>query len=680
MTAIQSRVEATKLLDEKLGEHPMRTAALELGNKYLGTKVKLSDGKELSLTANSNFVQYPELRAAAKEYIAAYKEAPQLVRMYLDGYSATFFSFSGTNSGVVYRDIIKMSGKVGIAEKPFEGTAPAITVKKPKTSDYAGGANDPAYIEALNAYLAQKKENVEFTQAKCNYEYNMNIEAMKDIIASVPELKNATDVALKLYEGYLEFDQTGNTQKASDAMDVYNAMTDEYDLAVYKSIGGISVYYMIYLNSKKDDYAYSNLGVSQLYKKCEETAGMSLVAEFEEFISKIDLSTVDNGVVASAQEKYKQIPVTLLSKISDEITEKYNEILKLYDPVKPLTPSDYKFEKEISEYRQASLIAGIPGVHKAFGIIATVENVFMSIIYRLSVKTLITNKNVSIIGSLYDMIADANLVASGINVSSILAPDLAPSKMASFLEEEKFAGAKAKLLKAAEADDTTNAYANIKFESGDWGFNDGDADGFVNALAAALRPVTNILHNGIAIVNNVIYLPNSTASNGDYVYGAYEELIPILEGIGLRGVISSEEYTQKFYEAQKGNTYDYLDSLIIPVLKPITNLIEDIEKKPVFTIFDILPNVARTIDTGVLNKQVKAFLGKSSLLKGINVDLSADGINNMICNKTFSIPLNNRNLSITCKEIDWNVLSRCGSLTLTDSASASNSYSSITPW
>ncbi|MGN0543768.1 MAG: hypothetical protein ACI4JG_10015 [Acutalibacteraceae bacterium] len=682
MPLADARAQANETLDERLGEHPARTAALEMGNKYLGTAVALYDGKSQKLSANSDFVKYPELKALAVEYINAYKSAPQLVRMMLDGYSAAFLSFSSNSIGATYRDIIKMSGKAQLADNPFTEQAPESAGTKPKDSNYAGGANDPEYIADLQAYLAKKEVVMQYNQRKALYEYNMYISAMQEFSESTPENRTASQVVLKLLEGYIAFDKTGSTEKAKEGMAAYDAMTDAYDVAVFKSIGSTYVYYTYYLNSKKDDYAYSNLSASSLYKKCEETAGMEIVAAFEEWIAEINLDEVNNDTVAQAQAKYKEVPASLKSKISAEASEKYAEIIKRYDPVDPLTPSDYKFEEEINAFTPANVgLADFPVIREFNTVKIAVENKLLTGIYGLAVEkllgsdTLLTNKNISVVFSLYDMLVQANIVSSGINVSRVLADEFTPAKAAAFLDEEKFAGAKAKLLAAAETNNTTTAYADIVFENGDWGFSDGDANGFALAAAAALRAITDILHNGVLVISNVIYLPNSIAENGDYVYGAYEELIPLLEGIGLKGVISSQEYTERFHAAVKGNKYDYLDALMLPVLQPVTTLITDLEKDTLFTLLDILPNVARAIDTGLLTERLNAFLDKSSLLSGTDVDLSADAINAMIAGQKISLALSDRaTVSFTLRAIDWNKLSRCGSLEAVPSVSAANAY------
>lgn len=153
----------------------------------------------------------------------------------------------------------------------------------------------------------------------------------------------------------------------------------------------------------------------------------------------------------------------------------------------------------------------------------------------------------------------------------------------------------------------------------------------------------------------------------------YEELIPILEGIGLEDVISSQEYTDRFYAAQKGNTYDYLDSLVLPILQPVVGLIDKLEKNVVLTLFDILPNVARMIDTDFLDAQLHTFLAKSSTLSGVEFDLTKDAVTEMISGLTFEVPISKLfSFTVGLKNIDWNKLSRCGTLRTVKSASASN--------
>lgn len=687
MSATDSRVAAHEKLNEIIGPHATRDKAMALARHLIDP----FEGS-VKLNGNLDFTKYPAAASALAAYKADYCKADTLTRMYLDGVSTVFKSFGSNSVGTTLRDLIKMMGKASVAQSPFTETAPPSPGTKPKEKDYAQGAADPAYIAALNEWLPKKQASMSYNQRKSNYEYNAYFVAMAELAKACPEYAQIFKVAAQLRDAFIAFDTTGKTNDCLAAVAAYDAITDAYQLAVYKSVGNTAAYYQFYLNTKQNDYAYTNLSINQLYQKCKDTANMELVAAFEAYIAGIDLSTVNNDVVAQAQAEYKKVPADYLSKISTDILAKYNQIVALYDPVKPLVPSEDKFEDEIAAFTPTTVYATkFPCARKGieytiFGTNKLTADVLkMALAYSANGTlkgyknySVLSNKTMSTLLSLYHMIADANLTVSGINVSSILAGDLKPSKIAGWLTEEQFAGAKAKLLAAAETDDTTAAFAAIQFENGDWGFQDGDREGFAKAVAAMLRPVSNILHNGISIISQIIFLPNTTAPNGDYVYGAYEHLIPLLEGLGLDGVLSSEEYSARYYDAAKAGKNAQLDAVFLPILSPIVTLVDELQSNPLHTILDLLPRLARVIDTGVLSDSLNNFLHTSSLLGGVNIDLSGDAVNAMIDGRKISIGLgDNAQLTTTLKAVDWARLAGCGKLVLADSVSAANAYRTL---
>ena len=687
MSATDSRVAAHEKLNEIIGPHATRDKAMVLAQHLI-----IPFEGALKLSANLNFTKYPAAIPALNAYVADYTKADALTRMYLDGISPTFMSFSTNSIGMMLRDLIKMMGKAAIAQNPFAETAPANPGTKPKAADYAQGVNDPGYIAALNEWLPKKLATVSYNQRKGNYEYDAYFAAMAELAKACPEYAQIFKVAAQLRDAFIAFDKTGETTGCPAAIAAYDAITDAYMLAVYKVIGGNYAYYQIYLNAKQDDYVYTNVTINNLYQKCRDTANMELVAAFEAYIAGIDLSTVNNDIVAQAQAEYKKVPADYLSKISTDILAKYNQIVALYDPIKPLVPSEDKFEDELAAFAPTTVYATkFPMARKGieytiFGTNKLTADVLkMALAYSANGTlkgyknySVLSNKTMSTLLSLYHMIADANLTVSGINVSSILAGDLKPSKIAGWLTEEQFAGAKAKLLAAAETDDTTAAFTAIQFENGDWGFQDGDREGFAKAVAAMLRPVADVLHNGILIISNIIYLPNKTAANGDYVYGAYEKLIPLLESLGLKGVLSSEEYSARFQAAAKVSKNAQLDALFLPIVSPIVTLVDELQANPLNTMLDLLPRLARTISTNTLNDSLNSFLHSSSLLSGVNIDLSGDAVNAMIDGRKISIGLgDNAQLTTTLKAVDWARLAGCGKLVLADSVSAANAYRTL---
>lgn len=679
---------AYEKLDDLIGPHAARTKAYEamkpLMTPFEGTT---------KLNANTDFAKKPAAKPFLEAYLQNYKNASPLTRQYMDGISAFSESYGNPTVGGKLADLIKMMGNYALAADPFTEQPPASAGTAPNANNFPGGASDPEYIAALNEWLPKKLAEVSFTQRQKNHAYRKYFTAMEQAAAFAPEYAPVLNAAIQLREGYVAFLETGATNKAAAAVAAYDAIEDAYLLKVYKSLGSVYAYYEIYLNSKGNNYNYSNLQTSQLYKKClDAIEQMQVVRTFEAYVANVDLSTVNNGVIEQAQAEYKKIPVNLTDKISAEAMEKYRAILALYDPVKPLVPSDNKFEGEIASFNPTTVNATkFPCARKAIEYTILNTDRLLGSVLQMALAysangtlkgyqnySILSNASMSTLLSLYDMLANMELSVSGINIAEVLAGELTPTKLAGWLSEDSFAGARAKLLAAAEAEDTTAAFASIQFENGDWGFENGDAEGFARAVAAMLRPIANVLHNGILIISNIIYLPNSVADNGDYKYGAYEKLIPLLESLGLKGVLSSQEYTSRFQAAAKVSNNAQLDALFLPIVSPIVTLVEELQANPLNTMLDLLPRLARTISTNTLNDSLNGFLHSSSLLGGVNIDLSGDAINAMIDSQKINISLgDNAQLSTTLKAVDWARLAGCGKLVLADSVSASNAYRTV---
>lgn len=685
---VEQHKAAYEKLDDLIGPHTVRTKAYEamkpLMTPFEGTQ---------KLNANTDFAKRPAAKPLFEAYLQNYKNADPLTRKYMDGISAFSESYGNPTIGGKLTDLIKMMGNYALAANPFTEQPPASAGSAPNANNFPGGASDPEYITALNEWLPKKLIEVSFTQRQKNHAYNQSFAAMKQAAAFAPEYASILNTAIQMREGYIAFLETGATDQAAAAVALYDAIQDAYLLAVYKSLGSIYAYYEIYLNSKGNNYNYSNLTTRQLYQKClDAMEQMEVVRSFEAYIANIDLSTVNNGVIEQAQAEYKKIPANLTDKISKEAMEKYRAILALYDPVKPLIPSQNQFEGEIASFNPTTVNATkFPCARKAIEYTILNTDRLLGDVLQMALAysangtlkgyqnySILSNSSMSTLLSLYDMLAKMELSVSGINIAEVLASELAPSKIAGWLSEDSFAGAKQKLIAAAQTDDSTAAFSSIQFENGDWGFENGDAEGFSHAVAAMLRPIANILHNGILVISNILYLPNSVADNGDYKYGAYEKLIPLLESLGLKGVLSSQEYTARFQAAAKVSKNAQLDALFLPIVSPIVTLVDELQANPLNTMLDLLPRLARTISTNTLNDSLNSFLHSSSLLSGVNIDLSGDAVNAMIDGRKISIGLgDNAQLTTTLKAVDWARLAGCGKLVLADSVSAANAYRTL---
>ncbi len=136
-------------------------------------------------------------------------------------------------------------------------------------------------------------------------------------------------------------------------------------------------------------------------------------------------------------------------------------------------------------------------------------------------------------------------------------------------------------------------------EGHDWGFKDGDKDGFINAAVKTLRPLYPVLE--CLLANDDYYLMNYSIAiqGGD---GYKTGIIPLLEAIGCdeKDIVSPEQYSRDLRVNR--------DNLVLHILNPILNLLEKFYDKPIETLLAILPNLAYFIESGAVNNAVQNLL------------------------------------------------------------------------
>lgn len=197
-----------------------------------------------------------------------------------------------------------------------------------------------------------------------------------------------------------------------------------------------------------------------------------------------------------------------------------------------------------------------------------------------------------------------------------------------------------------------------KVSSLNWRFQDGDQDGFIEALSAALRPLNDLLAlllvegnidlsglvNSVDVNTGAFKLQDGklviTVSGKDVdsedstitidlggvlkqlqIYGGngYDSaIIPLLEALGCTGVKTYSHYVSDYNKAK--------DNLLINVLNPIFSLVDKIAEKPFDTLTGMLPNLAYFLENGGLGQFVNNLLSPVTKLisdldaKGINID------------------------------------------------------------
>ena len=700
MSYADSMEAAQAKMDSLIGPQKARDEALKVGENLFTSVGKDKTGKDVYLSTFLKFNEYPDAAKVLENYITDYKKASDLARMYLDGIGSNGLAFSMSGIGGKLRDIVKMDvqKKTTLGEIEFDGGTKPTSPKKPSASSYPGGTADPDYIAALKVYTQEKEVYVAYNVNQYNWKADAAFTSLKKITSGVSQFKDVYNTIELLRSGVDDLVKNSGTELAQKAIDTHDKLS-EYE---QKTISALSIeaYSYYYPNSTGDDFSSSNLQISQLYKKCLDAANLIYVNNFTDYINSVDLAKVDNDVVAKALEEYQKVPSSVRGNISAETLEKYNAILALYVPIGPNTPLDYDFAKEIKEHNENKTKVELPDSKNATeaGINATMDSLEELIYTLLESKIpgftengkiagllengVYTNATMGTILGLYDTINNseiyADIMGASVNIAPLIGSSCCADDLMALIPEEKFSKAYAKL-EACKGEDgkyTTSDYASITWASGDWGFEDGDQEGFKTALLASLRPVTNMIQKGISVVGQLLQLPNYIAANGDYCYGAYELLLPALESIGL-DVPSSAAYTENYKNALAKSYPDSLDALISPLVDAIFKVVDEFAEAPLDTLVKYLPQAAYTIDSGLLDKSVKAALGTSSILGGLtsSLDLSADGVNKMLTAAPIAIAIDDETtLNIQLKAIDWKALAGCSTADKASSVMSTNLY------
>lgn len=670
-TSAANVMAASQKLDQYLGEQASCSAALALTAPLHGTTET-----GVKLGTSTKFTEEKE-RQTLLDYVEAYKAAPELVRMYAEGiYSGYGFYYDYSKRGTRALELAKMLGNYYEAIDPCETILP----EKPDKKNYEGGVENEEYLAAMEAYC----------DADAAIKNHLNVNYSKGIAEAASyatELKAgaAPQVIEQMRLACIAFNETKDSTQPEAAVAAYDKLNENEQLAISDIFGSIYAFHYVATNAY-NGYTTSSVYVNKLYQQCKDYADYAKVLEFEAYIAGIKFDEVNNDVVAETLAAYNALPSSLRSQVSDEIMEKYNTIQNMYEPIGPLVPSRDMFEDEIAAYQPTYVWElKVPGMRPLLSAnIAATDALLASLLKTAlaynangSLKgvakySFFSNQNMSLLLKLFGVLGP--LVEGIALVGSGAAAKMRPSGFVAMIPEEKFTGAREKIAALAAENDTYDAYDAITFANGDWGFQDGDKEGFRDALITLFRPLGGL-------ISMVFTMENKTNAKGDYIYGAYERIIPIFESLGLKGVISSEEFTVRYTQAKENDKENGAsDTTFSALLTPIVNLVDDLMKHPLNTILDLLPRAARVISSGSLNDQVHALLDEmSSLVSGmlgdLNIDLTAVGINAMIAGQTISFDIGDfATATITLKAIDWAKLAGCGSLKTVISASAANAY------
>lgn len=517
---------------------------------------------------------------------------------------------------VVFADLLEKNPAPEKPENP--GSAP-------RSYRYDLGENDPAYIADLKEWRVKAEAYYTALSVEYTHKGGLYIEALNWAASNDGVYKNAVDALAALRDAKIAYDNgdANAISMASAAVALYDSMSD-FDKNFYNDIG-----YNFYCTPV--DYgtslSYNTFNSASIHDACVDIGNAIYIDRFVELVNGMN-EPYTRADIDNAKAAYALVPSSLSSKVPEEALAKYKAILASVGPDEPTGE-----KPDLKAYKSTKVKYNLSVTKRSVtNSLGELEDIVISLLdapngdlQELVNTKLYTNETVALLAKkLFPLLGGlTSLVAKG------------PADLASKLDPETNAGAIAALKEAANTLDADgnkvaklDAWQYLTVKDGDFGFNDGDREGFLDAAASLFRPLT--------LLNVVISLENKIdTSDGTYTYGAYEDLVPVFEALGIEGFMSSHEYTLYVNEAE--GSEDKMARRIRPVLAAVCNLIDSIagSEEPLTTALELLPRAARLIDEGVLDTQFTSLKNKlgMGLSKKIDLDLTTEGIYNLVAPK-----------------------------------------------
>lgn len=610
-------------------------------------------------------------KATAQQKLDAFAAANANARAYAAvwyaSYETFYYKLDSSYVKAAVEKIMDAYGKELDASDKFPEVAPEKPSKPSKPSKYNKtkyplGEDDPAFIKdmaeyndvLLPAYMQKQEPYAKWEARKNNYSIQHKMEGLDKLAAAAPEYAPIAKLMKDSVAAVQAFEQsTANLAQAKKVVADYEKMT-AYQQAFVRN-NGIYVLSVASINSSADNWSTSSKTASSMYLQCADIAQYDKLTAFIAVIDSIH-EPYQNEDIVRAKDAYNEVPSGLRANIPEEINVKYKAILASIAPDRPSLdePDLAVFQKTVVTYPEKAtkeqVATALPRIQNLLcdvllpilGVEGGLAGMVQNGLYTNATVTELCKFLFPTLAGLVNIDGFPSIASSFVKIK--------PSKMAEAFtkagaeDAAKYAGAIQKLQAAEAAGQTAynqwlaagnekddvqlyTMYWTTAFtaDNGDWGFQDGDREGFLDAVAACFRP--------ISVITMLLSFENSiSTTNGTYTYNAYEDLVPIFEILDLRGYMSSHEYTLNYQATHAENAYWDMDARIRPILVPIFNLIDDFAADPLDTLLDVLPKLGWALKSDLLNTQVSTLISKLGFGLGdsLKLDLTTEGIFDLV--------------------------------------------------
>lgn len=274
-----------------------------------------------------------------------------------------------------------------------------------------------------------------------------------------------------------------------------------------------------------------------------------------------------------------------------------------------------------------------------------------------SLNSLVTNLvyTNSIVNTLAELIyTNLEKLDIGVDINTILSMldvDISTKAVAEAVKDHK---------SASNAIAKYSKWSDVKFDNINWGFKDGDRDGFVDALTAVLRPLFPVLR-AVLSADDLIVLDSITIKGGN---GYNTAIVPIAEALGIK---ESALVSVAAYASQADS-----DKLLTNILNPLLDRVEEILASPVSNLAEVLPNLAYFVaNDGIYNAAVNLIKPVTNILDEIapiyKLDLDLSMLKNLdlaglVNSLLSSVKVGGKSLGIKLSNIDLMTLAGRGVL------------------
>lgn len=543
------------------------------------------------------------------------------------------------------------------------------------TEKYPGGKDDPQYIADKKEYdevlkPAYDKAKAEYDSALAEKKADYQAAAWARVLELDPYLvKNSYDLANKMIDALEAYANDASQENETAVINTYSE---------YEALSAIDKTFFDSATMKYDFYDGSQKASKDLLPLVKVIVGKGIVSEFIATVNETTepYTSEDLNVVLTAwskvfDESKKEIPADVLNKFRAII--KAGSVSDAQPTLPDWTRPELNYPILTSDKSLAFLVKILDGIAGL-----AIKQQGYNDLNGLLEQGVYTNATVAtIVAQVYPMLGDLlGGVAGGIALSLV---KIKPTEVAGLLVEEKYATAAAgfnalggDIAGWANFDPTT-------VTNGYFGFNDGDREGFINAIAAVLRGITVPLTSTLEVQFANVLEEKNGYPTGVYKAGLYDNLLPIFEALGINELMTSEEYSAAYLNAATPG--DKADTAIVPIVKAVFSLVDDISAAPVSGIVDLLPKVARLFSDNIINNQLqKIYYNLPALLIAFNIitpdmlvidpAMILDLVNSLVAN----IPVGNTSISLKFSEIDWALLASTAKPVVANSVSSFRAY------